>query len=272
MYKSEKVYRTFLKGLCLHPTRTAHHDRGQASLAYTVHGDTPRDHEIQSNCSGCLPRLFESLGKEIDTEDVAQIKELRDILKAKFAQVESKWEALSKADIDPFKDQEEHDKCQEDYENATFILEKYLKAAKNALDRARDQGTATQEGVPTGGGGGSGAIKIDEILKPKELLSSEMNLEEADQWFDSYRAYISFNQRNMTKLEVSVRRQLLNKCLDPKMVSALRTHNDITPTTEINAPNGCLAVLRAIFLEKKSFVAKETRLLQMRSSQGRDGR
>ena len=143
--------------------------------------------------------------KEIDTEDVAQIKELRDILKAKFAQVESKWEALSKADIDPFKDQEEHDKCQEDYENATFILEKYLKAAKNALDRARDQGTATQEGVPTGSGGGSGAIKIDEILKPKELLSSEMNLEEADQWFDSYRAYISFNKRNMTKLEISVR-------------------------------------------------------------------
>ena len=119
--------------------------------------------------------------------------------------------SLVKSRPDPFKDQEEHNKCQGDYETATVTLEKYLKAAKAALDRARDEGTATQEGAPTGGGG-SGAIKIDEILKPKELLSSEMNLEEADQWFDSYRAYITFNKRNMAKLEISVRRQLLNKC------------------------------------------------------------
>ena len=117
--------------------------------------------------------------KDIDTEDVAQIKKLRDVLEAKFAKVESKWEALSEADDDPFKDQEEHDKCRGDYEKATVTLEKYLKADKNALDRARDEGTATQEGVSTGGSG-SGATKIDEILKPKELLSSEMNLEEVD--------------------------------------------------------------------------------------------
>ena len=122
--------------------------------------------------------------KDIDTEDVAQIKKLRDVLETKFAQVESKWEALSEADTDPFKDQDEHDKCHDDYEKATVTLGKYLKAAKTALDRARDEGTATQEGAPTGGSG-SGAIKIDEILKPKELLSSEMNLEEADQWFHS---------------------------------------------------------------------------------------
>ena len=59
--------------------------------------------------------------------------------------------------------------------------------------------------------GGSGTIKIDDLLRPKELLSSEMNLEEADQWFDSYQAFISFNKRNMAKLEISVRRQILNK-------------------------------------------------------------
>ena len=102
--------------------------------------------------------------KEIDTEDVAHIKELRDILKAKFAKVESTWEGLSEPGVDPFKDQEEKDKCQGDYEKATVTLEKYLKAAKNALDKARNEGTATQ-GVPAGDGG-SGAIKIDEILKP----------------------------------------------------------------------------------------------------------
>ena len=95
-----------------------------------------------------------------------------------------------------------------------------------------------------------GAMKIDEMLKPKELLSSEMTLEEADQWFDSYKAFISFNKRSMVKLEISVRRALLNKCLDSKMVSALRTHKDVLPTTEIDTPNGCLVVLRTIFLEK----------------------
>ena len=62
----------------------------------------------------------------------------------------------------------------------SVTLDKYLKAAKNALDRARDEGTATQEGT-SNSTGGSGTIKIDNILKPKELLSSEMNLEEADQ-------------------------------------------------------------------------------------------
>ena len=205
---------------------------------------------IMNSKAAVLDAFLGTLGeKEIDTEDVAYIKELRDDIKAKFAKVESKWIALSEADTDPFKDEGEHDKCKGDYEKATLTLEKYLKAAKAALDRARNEGTATQEGAPTSGGG-SGAIKIDEILKPEELLSSEMNLEEADQWFDSYRAYITFNKRNMAKLEISVRRQLLNKSLDPKMVSALRTHKDITPTTKIDAPNGCLDKLRAIFLEK----------------------
>ena len=140
---------------------------------------------IMNSKAAALDTFLGTLGeKEINTEDVAYIKELRDILKAKFAKVESKWEALSEADTDPFKDQEDHDKCQGDYEKATVTLEKYLKAAKAALDRRRDEGTATQEGASTSAGG-SGTFKIDNILKPKELLSSEMNLEEADQWFDA---------------------------------------------------------------------------------------
>ena len=77
-----------------------------------------------------------------------------------------------------------------------------------------------------------------------------MTLEEADQWFESYKAFINFNKRSMIRLEISVRRVLLNKCLDSKMVSALRTHKDVLPTTEIDAPNGCLVRLREIFLEK----------------------
>ena len=95
--------------------------------------------------------------REIDGEDVAQINELRDVLKARYATVESKWISLSEEVDDPFKDQEEHDKCRGDYEKASVTLKKHLKAAKNALDRARDAGTAAPESNSnsTGGSGTS---------------------------------------------------------------------------------------------------------------------
>ena len=118
-----------------------------------------------------------------------------------------------------------------------------MEAAKRTLDKALTTGEAsasTQEAITT--------AKIDELLKPKELLSSEMTLEEADQWFESYKAFISYNKRSMTKMDISVKRALLNKCLDTKLVSALRTHKDITPTTEIDAQGvGRLSKLNEIF-------------------------
>ena len=115
-----------------------------------------------------------------------------------------------------------------------------MEAAKRTLDQAPTTGeasTSTQEAITT--------AKIDELLKPKELLSSEMTLEEADEWFESYNPFISYNKRSVTKMDISVKRALLNKCLDTKLVSALRTHKDVTPTTEIDAPGTrCLAELR----------------------------
>ena len=85
--------------------------------------------------------LFTLSDKDIDAEDVATIKELRDTLKAKFAWIDSKWEAYAKADVDPFASQDEHDKCRGDYDKAKITLDQHLKAAKTALDRARDEGT-----------------------------------------------------------------------------------------------------------------------------------
>ena len=71
------------------------------------------------------------------------------------------------------------------------------------------------------------------------------------QWFESYKAFISYNKRSMTKMDISIKRALLSKCLDTKLVSALRTHKDVTPTTEIDTPSDeCLAKPREIFLEK----------------------
>ena len=63
----------------------------------------------------------------------------------------------------------------------------------------------------------------------------------------------------MTKMDISVKRALLNKCLDTKLVSALRTHKDVTYTTEIDAlSTGCLAKLLEIFLEKNLYGLGDT--------------
>ena len=97
-----------------------------------------------------LNTFLESLqDREIDAEDVAYIKKLRDVLEAKFAKIESTGESLSEPGEDPFIDQEEHDKCRGDYEKASDTLKKHLKAAKNALDRARDAHCTTIAGSNT---------------------------------------------------------------------------------------------------------------------------
>ena len=170
----------------------------------------------------------------------------------------NKWNELNCTTLDPFKDETEFKKCKKDHEEAEIIKDTMLEAAKRTLDRAPTTGEASasiQEAIAT--------AKIDELLKPKELLSSEMTLEEDDQWFESYKAFISYNKRSMTKMDISIKRALLSKCLDTKLVSALRTHKDVTPTTEIDAPSaGCLAKLREIFLEKNPLWLKRHRYFQ----------
>ena len=170
---------------------------------------------------------------DITADDVDTVKKLRNALEDQFNRTHDKWEALNAAESDPFKDDDEYNKCKADYNESKLILDKHLDAAQSTLDRALTAGGGTAQPEAAGG-----AMKIDEILKPQELLSSEMTLEEADQWFESYKAFISFNKRSMNRLEISVRRALLNKCLDPKMVSTLRTHKNILPTTENERSQG----------------------------------
>ena len=71
---------------------------------------------IMNSKAAALDIFLESLqDREIDVEDVAQIKEFWDILKAKYAKVESTWESLVEPGEDPFKDEEEYNKCKGDY-------------------------------------------------------------------------------------------------------------------------------------------------------------
>ena len=129
-----------------------------------------------------LETFLGSLGAdhEISNEDVTTIKKLRKALEEQFDHMDDRWNVLNSTDPDPFKDETEFKKCQKDHEEAEIIKDKMMEAAKRTLERAPTTGesnAATQEAIST--------AKIDELLKPKELLCSEMTLEEADQWFES---------------------------------------------------------------------------------------
>ena len=138
-----------------------------------------------------LETFLGSLGAdhEISNEDVTTIKKLRKALEEQFDLMDDRWNVLNSTNPDPFKDETEFKKCQKDHEEAEIIKDKMMEAAKRTLDRAPTTGEASasiQEAITT--------AKIDELLKPKELLSSEMTLEEAHQWFESYKVFISYNK------------------------------------------------------------------------------
>ena len=78
---------------------------------------------IMNSKAAALDTFLESLkDREIDVEDVAYIKELRDVLKIRFATVETTWISSTGPGEDPFKDEEEYDKCKGDYEKAPVTL------------------------------------------------------------------------------------------------------------------------------------------------------
>ena len=136
---------------------------------------------FQSHCKkkgADLETFLGSLGAdhEISNENVTTIKKLRKALEEQFDLMDDKWNELNYTTPDPFKDETEFKKCQKDHEEAEIIKDKMMEAAKRTLDRAPTTGedrASTQEAITT--------AKIDELLKPKELLSSEMRLKEANQ-------------------------------------------------------------------------------------------
>ena len=67
------------------------------------------------------------------------------------------------------------------------------------------------------------------MLKPKELLMRSMSLEEADEWFESYRAFLAHNEKALARQDIKVSRALLNKSIEAALASSLRAHPDIQP-------------------------------------------
>ena len=120
-------------------------------------------------------------GRELTPKEVLRLEELFNDLKAQFSRTHKQWEALATAD--EFDNDEIYNKCSKDYEDSKVLVDKHLKAAQKALDKAP---VAITTNAPSQGQSGHVTTKIDELLKPKEQLLVAMTLEEADEWFKTY--------------------------------------------------------------------------------------
>ena len=102
---------------------------------------------------------------------------------------------------------------------------------------------------------GGSSIKINEMLKPKELLLQSMTLEEADQLFTNFRAFLKHNEKALSRQDISVSRTLLNNSIEAGLSLALRADAKIQATTPIAGKDGC-----HISGEKSSLVKKTSQL------------
>ena len=176
-------------------------------------------------------------------KDVSRLEELYSGLKDQFKRMHAKWEIFA----EEIEDNGVYKKCETDYNESKVIVDRQIKAAEAILKEAPSADT-TQPNTS-----GESSIKIDEMLKPKELLLRSMTLEEADQWFTNLRAFLKHNEKALSRQDISVIRALLNNSIEAGLSSALRADTKIQATTPIAEKDGCLDTLRAIFLEKILF-------------------
>ena len=82
--------------------------------------------------------------------------------------------------MDEITDDAVYTKCEKDYNYSKVIVTRQSKAAEAFLKNSPTNGTV-QPNVA-----GTTSVKIDELLKPKELLLLSMTLEEANKWFRNF--------------------------------------------------------------------------------------
>ena len=142
-------------------------------------------------------------------------------------------------------------------------IDNHLKAAKNALDKARNEGTASREGTSNGTPSQlvsnqpqqvfTRPTKMDDMLKPKRKLEDKMNYEQSLQWFIEFRRHITLesNERFLDAQTPSVRQGILEGCISANFATHLRAKAiEETPLDE------CLGILEKIFLDKNPIWAR----------------
>ena len=140
-----------------------------------------------TNKATSLNKFITTVKDHITTpKEVSRLEELYSEIKDQFKRMHSKWETIA----EEIKDDGVYKKCETDYNESKVIVDRQIEAAEALLKEAASADT-TQ--LNTTGGS---SVKIDEMLKPKELLLRSMTLEEADQWFTNFRAFLKHNEKN----------------------------------------------------------------------------
>ena len=177
------------------------------------------------------------------SDEVSRLKELNTELKDQFKRMHAKWETLA----EEIEDDGVYKKCETDYNESKVIVDRQIKSAEAMLKEA-PSADATQLNTADGT-----SIKIDEMLKPKELLLRSMTLEESNQWFTNFRAFLKHNEKALSRQDISVSRALLNNSIEAGLFSVLRADSKIQATIPNSEKDGCLDTLKAMFLGKNPF-------------------
>ena len=109
-----------------------------------------------------LNDFISGLGDHEPTPDeVLRLKELNTLAKDQFERMHTKWETMA----EEITDDTVYKKCEEDYEQSKDIITRQVKAAEAKLKEAPTPASGAPQPNSTGG-----SLKIDEMLKPKDLL------------------------------------------------------------------------------------------------------
>ena len=131
-------------------------------------------------------------------------------------------------------------------DKAVGELESFLRNLRDKVSVPTDSGTNNADANAGAHGSTTAPSKIDDTLKPDEL-SRSATLEEFNIWSERFQAYFTHNKKTLDRCDIAIPRQLLNNCLDYKLVNALKTNDGITANTPVIGENGCLDMLKQIF-------------------------
>ena len=168
---------------------------------------------------------------DLNSEDIQVLKNLNSALEAQLERMETAWESML-SQLEP----ETYTALDKVFNEVSEEVAKVLVASTKVIS---DKATSTQPGItsPTR----NANTKIDDTLKPRQELLRSFTLEEANIWFDGFKAYFNHNEKVIEKLPPSVRRQILNNSIEAGLANALQADDEITAETPIIGDNRCLS-------------------------------
>ena len=191
-----------------------------------------------------VTQMMEDLGQveSLTKNQTDRFKELVTVMKERYNRIITKWEENADSlDEKPFEETERK------INDMTVEYEKICRSAQDFLDQ---RGT---DALPRGAGNDTARTqaqtRIDDSLKPKEMLLKSHKLEEFTTWEKQFKAYHDHNSKVLENQPNTVRRQLLDNCIESSLINALDTDPTVTEETPITGNDSCLVKLKAIFLK-----------------------